>query len=47
MISFLKSHEIKLDGDEPTKNSKSIALTSKGKSAKTLQFIYSEEETPG
>jgi len=32
-------------GDEPTKKSKSIALKSKGKSAKALQALESNEET--
>jgi hypothetical protein len=47
LISSLKSHEIELGGDEPVKKSKSIALTSKGKSAKVVQSAESEEETPG
>jgi predicted transcriptional regulator len=45
LISSLKSHEIELVGDEQDKKSKSITLTSKGTSAKSLQSIESEEET--
>jgi hypothetical protein len=36
LMSSLKSHEIELIGDEPAKKSKSIALTSKKKSAKAF-----------
>jgi len=36
LISSLKSHDIKLIGDEPTKKSKSIALTSNEKSVKAF-----------
>ena len=46
LINSLKSHEIELVGDEHAKKSKSIALTSKGKSAKALQATESKEETP-
>jgi hypothetical protein len=45
LISSLKSHEIELVEDEPSKESKSIDQTSKGKSAKALQATESEEET--
>jgi hypothetical protein len=46
LISSLKSHEIELVEDEPSKESKSIGLKSKEKSAKALQASESEEETP-
>jgi len=45
LISSLKSHEIELVEVEPSKESKSNALTSKGKSVKALQATESEEET--
>jgi len=45
LIRSLKSREIEFVGDEPVKKSMSIALISKGKSAKALQAIESEEET--
>jgi len=43
IISF-KSHEIELNGDEPIQKSKSIALTSKVKSAKVSQSAGIKEE---
>jgi len=46
LIISLKSHEIELVEDEPFKESKSIALTSKGKSVKALRATESKEETP-
>ena len=41
LISSLKSHEMELIGDEPTKKSKSIAQKSMGKFAKALQAVES------
>jgi len=45
MIYYIKRHEIKLIVDEHTNKPKSIALTSKGKSAISLQVVELEEET--
>lgn len=39
MISSLKSHEMKLIGDEPMKKSKFIALNSKVKFVKALHLV--------
>jgi hypothetical protein len=44
LISSLKSHEIELEGDEPNNLSKSVAVTSKEKTAKSLQSAKSEEK---
>jgi hypothetical protein len=46
LVSSFKSLKIESVEDELDKKSKSIALTSKGKSAKALQATESEEETP-
>jgi len=44
LVSSFKVHELSLNEHESTKKSKSIALTSKGKSSKVLKVIESEEE---
>ena len=46
LVSSLKVHEISLDEHEPAKKSKSIALSSKGKSSKALKVVESKEESP-
>jgi hypothetical protein len=46
LISSFKGPKIEPVEDELDKKSKSIALTSKGKSVKALQAADSEEETP-
>ena len=46
LVSSLKVHEISLNEHEHAKKSKYIALPSKGKSAKALKVIESEEESP-
>jgi hypothetical protein len=46
LISSFKSPKIEPVEDELDKKTKSIALTSTGKSVKALQAIESEEETP-
>jgi len=43
LIGSLKSHEIELEGDEPNNLSKSVALTSKEKTTKSLQIAKLEE----
>jgi len=44
LISYLKSHEIELEGEEPNNLSKSVALTSKEKTSKSIQTAKSEEK---
>jgi len=46
LISPLKVHEISLDEHDSAKKTKSIALSSKGKSSKALKVIESEDESP-
>jgi len=46
LISSLKVHELGLNEHESAKKTKSIALTSKGKSSKALKTIEFEEESP-
>jgi len=46
LVSSLKVHEISLNEHESGKKSKSIGLSSKGKSLKALKVIESEEESP-
>jgi hypothetical protein len=45
-MSSLKVHEITLNEHDSAKKTKSIALSSKGKSSKALKVIESEEESP-
>jgi len=45
LVSSLKVHEMSLNEHEPSKKSKSIALSSKGKSSKALKVIESKEES--
>lgn len=44
LVSSLRSHEIKLEEDEPQSKGKYVALKSKGKTEKAKEFQAKEEE---
>jgi len=46
LIRSLKSHEMELLGNDPSKKRKYIALKSKGKYVEALQVVESEEDNP-
>lgn len=45
LVSSLRSHEIKLEEDEPQRKWKFVVMNSKGKPEKTKTFQVEEEDT--